>query len=81
MRHTIKGLTGGESRVVILPTGSSPDYFSCLPINTIGVFWLRNVSATLGNSACLLFGRIFLLLRKKELILSFVCSFIFSGIL
>lgn len=47
--NTIKGPTGGEARVVIPPTGSLPDYFSCLPVSMIGVFWFRNVSATLRN--------------------------------
>lgn len=47
--NTLKGLLRGDGRVGLLPTGSSPDYFSRCPINMIGVFWFRNVSATLRN--------------------------------
>lgn len=56
--NTMKVLIGAEARVDISPTGSCPDYFLSRPINMIGVFWFRNVTATLRNQACVLFDEI-----------------------
>lgn len=55
--NTLKELTNVEAGLAFPPTGSSPDNFPGRPMNMIGVFWLRNVSATLRKEACVLFNR------------------------
>lgn len=56
--NTLKEMTNVDAELAFPPTGSSPDYFPSRPTNMIGVFWLRNVSATLRKEACMLFNRL-----------------------